>query len=57
MEPHKTVEAPDTTWYKSYTEMADESTYFLPFVPGFNNAGNLDTGSISLNATHTAPDY
>ena len=28
------------------------STYNLPFIPGYANSGNLDSSSISLNATH-----
>jgi hypothetical protein len=28
------------------------STYLLPFIPGFHYGGHLDNMSLSLNATH-----
>lgn len=42
----------DSSWYYSYADQSSQSTYSLPFVPGFSNGGNLDTNTISLNATH-----
>jgi len=38
-------------WYLSATNQTDNSTYFLPFIPG---KFNLDNMSMSLNATHPA---
>ena len=31
--------------------MTADSWYYLPFIPGFNNSGYLDTKTISANAT------
>lgn len=42
----------DTTWYYSYKDQSKNSTYYLPFIPGFYYGGNLDNMSLSLNATH-----
>jgi alpha-glucosidase len=39
------------TWYLSAKNQTDNSTYFLPFIPG---RFNLDNMSLSLNATHPA---
>ena len=39
----------NNTWYSAWTEQTEASTYKLPFIPGSNN---LDTISLSLNATH-----
>lgn len=39
----------NNTWYSAWTAQTEPSTYKLPFIPGSNN---LDTISISLNATH-----
>ena len=41
-----------TTWYKSFLDQSKESTYYLPFIPGYWYGGNLDNMSLSLNATH-----
>lgn len=37
------------TWWFSYGNQDDNSTYFLPFIPGLLN---LDNWTLSLNATH-----
>ena len=37
------------TWYFSFEDQGEESTYKLPFIPG---KVNLDNMSMSLNATH-----
>jgi len=37
------------TWYNSYSDQNDTSTYKLPFSPG---PDPLDHMSLSLNATH-----
>lgn len=42
----------DSSWYFSYPDQAEDSTYFLPFIPGYYHAGNLDNMTLSLNATH-----
>jgi hypothetical protein len=42
----------DDSWYQSYEDQSVKSTYYLPFIPGFSNGGNLDHNSLSLNATH-----
>ena len=39
------------TWYFTYKNQSDESTYALPFTPGMSP---LDYLSLSLNATHPA---
>ena len=39
------------TYYVNKTE--ESSTYFIPFVPGFNNSGFLDNKTISANATRS----
>lgn len=46
------AEDPYTGWFKSYQTQNVLSTYYLPFIPGFNKGGNLDTNTLSLNATH-----
>jgi len=39
----------NNTWYSAWDTQDESSTYKLPFIPGSNN---LDTISLSLNATH-----
>lgn len=41
-----------TDWYYSFTNQSELSTYFLPFIPGYHYAGNLDNQTLSLNATN-----
>lgn len=43
-----------TKWYKSFSQ-EKKSTWFLPFVPGFEN-GYFDDQTISLNATVYEPE-
>lgn len=43
---------PRTAWYKTFTNQTSNSTYFLPFIPGYWYSGNLDNMSLSLNASH-----
>ena len=33
------------------------STYYSPFIPGYSKGGNLDTNTLSLNATHPFTNY
>mmetsp|Transcript_21812 Transcript_21812/g.16163 ORF Transcript_21812/g.16163 Transcript_21812/m.16163 type:complete len:194 (+) Transcript_21812:1383-1964(+) len=44
----------ETDWFGGYADQGDESTYFLPFISGFNYGGNYDNMSLSLNATHAS---
>ena len=39
----------NNTWFSGWTNQTEFSTYKLPFIPG---SKNLDTMSLSLNATH-----
>ena len=39
------------TWYSSYGDQSEMSTYDLPFIP--YKAVNLDNMTLSLNATHS----
>lgn len=40
-------------WFTSFENQNETSTWYLPFVPGYNYKGhNLDFMSMSLNATH-----
>ena len=39
----------NNTWWFSYTNQDNSSTFDLPFIPGI---WNLDNMSLSLNATH-----
>lgn len=48
-EPMTTERFINNTWYSAWTGQNETSTYKLPFIPGSNN---LDTISLSLNATH-----
>ena len=41
----------NTDWFKSFNS-DEESTYNLPFIPGYDYQGNLDSMTLSLNATH-----
>ena len=41
----------DYNWYCSF-EQKNMSTYYVPFDPGFKNAGFLDNMTLSLNATN-----
>jgi alpha-glucosidase (family GH31 glycosyl hydrolase) len=53
---HAELEIPDvidSSWYFSYQYQKAPSTYYLPFIPGYDNSGNLDNMAISLNATHS----
>lgn len=50
--PEKNDSDPRTNWYQSYLDQGEESTYFLPFIPGYWYQGNLDKMALSLNATH-----
>ena len=43
----------DQSWFYSFWPLKDNSTYKLPFVPGFPQSGNYDQQSLSLNATHS----
>ncbi len=42
----------DSSWYYSFQYQKEPSTYYLPFIPGYDNSGNFDNMAISLNATH-----
>ena len=42
-------------WYTSFSDQAKESTYFVPFSPGFKT-GFFDANTVSLNATMTSDD-
>lgn len=48
-EPMASSKFVNNTWYSSWTGQSEASTYKLPFIPG---SKNLDTISLSLNATH-----
>jgi alpha-glucosidase (family GH31 glycosyl hydrolase) len=39
------------TWYSTFTQDKN-STWYLPFVPGYGTSGNFDEATLSLNATH-----
>jgi alpha-glucosidase (family GH31 glycosyl hydrolase) len=39
------------SWWYGYNNQAENSTYYLPFIPG-GDRWNLDNMSMSLNATH-----
>jgi alpha-glucosidase (family GH31 glycosyl hydrolase) len=41
----------DTKWYSSFDQAVD-STYMLPFTPGFAEHGPFDNFSVSLNGSH-----
>lgn len=47
---------PLTDWYHlgKDVDLAKTSTYLLPFQAGFQQDGNLDNHTLSLNATHTS---
>jgi len=47
--PDTTEKFINNTWYSAWTSQSEPSTYKLPFIPG---SKNLDTISLSLNATH-----
>jgi alpha-glucosidase len=41
------------SWYCSWADPGVESTYFLPFIPGYiAGSDSLDNNTLSLNATH-----
>ena len=40
----------DDSWFTSYSQDGNSSTYYLPFIPG--NKYNFDNMTMSLNATH-----
>jgi alpha-glucosidase (family GH31 glycosyl hydrolase) len=42
----------DQSWFTSFWPLDKLSTYLLPFIPEFNNKGNYDANTLSLNATH-----
>ena len=42
----------DQTWFYSFWPLNFSSTYSLPFVPQFQQFGNFDVNTLSLNATH-----
>ena len=39
-------------WFYSFWPLNRTSTFFLPFIPQYQSAGNYDNWTISLNATH-----
>ena len=41
----------DFSWYKSFSQ-GNKSTWYLPFLPDFENYQSYDNNSISLNATN-----
>ena len=42
----------DQSWFYTFYPLNENSTYKLPFVPQFQQVGNYDQLSLSLNATH-----
>ena len=42
--------------YMVNTDQKERSTYYLPYIPGFKESGNLDNHTISLNGTHFGND-
>lgn len=42
----------DQSWFYTFYPLSENSTYKLPFVPQFQQVGNYDQLSLSLNATH-----
>jgi len=48
-QPEAAEQFVNNTWYSAWTAQSEPSTYKLPFIPG---SKNLDTISLSLNATH-----
>ena len=42
----------DQSWFYSFWPLNRNSTFFLPFIPQYQRAGNYDNLTLSLNATH-----
>jgi len=42
----------DQSWFYSFWPLNRNSTFFLPFIPQYQRAGNYDNLILSLNATH-----
>jgi len=45
----------DNSWYQSFSNQDDNSTYYLPFIP--SNKWNLDNMTLSLNSSHPSNGF